>query len=70
MSGIDFTLARLPLRKWLLLGYNYPTGSEHDDIEWEVETDMQEDTDHKRVLKPNLTAMVEKDAEAAEKLWV
>ena len=69
-SVIDLTLANRPIIKWTILADNHATGSDHEVIAWEVRVDREEKADHERVVGCNLAAMTEKDAEAAEKLWM
>jgi len=69
-SFIDLTLANRPITKWPILADDHTTGSDHEVIEWEVETDRQGVADHRSVVGWNLSAMMEEDAEVAEKLWI
>jgi len=66
---IDLTLANRAITKWSRLAENHAMGSDHEVIEWEVEADRREESDHEWVVGWNLAAMKEEDAEAAEKLW-
>jgi hypothetical protein len=61
-------LPNRPIGKWTTLAENYPTGSDHKVIEWEVDVETQEEADHERVVGWNLAAMAEEDEEAAKKL--
>jgi len=67
---IDLTLANRLITKWSILADDNATGSDHEVIEWEVEVDRQEEAGHERVVGWNIAAMTEKDAKAAEKLWM
>jgi hypothetical protein len=67
---IDLTLANRPIAKWTILADDHTTGSDHEVIEWKVGVDRQEEADCERVVGWNLVAMMQKDAEAAEKLWM
>jgi len=69
-SVIDLTFANRPIVKWTILADDYASGSDHEVIEWEVGVDRQEEADYERVVGWNLAAMMEKDVEAAEKLWM
>ena len=68
-SVIDPTLPIRPITNSHRLAGDHATGSDHKVIEWEVEVDRQMEADHERVIGWNLLVMMEKDAEAAEKLW-
>jgi len=68
-SVINLTLANRPITKCSIPADDHTTGSDHEVTEWEVEVDRQEEADHGRVVRSNVAAMMEKDAEAAEKLW-
>jgi len=69
-SVIDLTLANQLIVKSTILADDHATGSDHEVIEWEVGVDRQEEAHHERVVGWNLAALTEKDAEAAEKLWM
>ena len=69
-SVIDLTLANRLIVQWTILADDHATGSDHEVLEWEVGVDRQEEADHKRVVAWFLAAMMEKDVEAAEKLWM
>jgi hypothetical protein len=68
-SVIDLTLAIRPIVKWTIMADAHATRSHHNVIEWEVGVDRQEEADHERVVGWNSAAIMEKDAEAAEKQW-
>jgi len=68
-SIIDLTLANRLIMKWFLLADNHATRCVQEVIEWEIEVDWQGETDHARVVRWNLAAMMEEDVEAVEKLW-
>ena len=67
---ICLTLANRPIMRKSRLTADHATGSDHKDIEWEVEVVRQEEVDHARVVRWNLTAMLEKDVEVLEELWM
>jgi len=54
--------------KWFIPADGHATGSDHEVIESEVESDREEEANHERVLGGNLAAMTEEDVEAAEKI--
>jgi len=69
-SVIGLTLANRPITKWFILEDDHTTGSDHNVIQWEVEADRQEVTDHERVVGLDIAAMTEGDVAAgAETLW-
>jgi len=55
---------------WSILADDHATGSDHKVIEWEVEADGLEEVDHQSVVGPSLAAIMEKDLEIEEKLWM
>jgi hypothetical protein len=63
-------LANRPIVRWTILADDHATGSDHEVIEWEVGVDRLEEADHGRVVGWNLAAMMEKDTEEAETLWM
>ena len=69
-SGIDRTLADLPIIMWTILADDHATGSKHEVIEREVRVDRQEEVDHERIVGWHLASMTEKEAKVAEKLWI
>jgi len=69
-SGINLTLTNRPIVHWPILADDSATGSDHEVIEWEVGVDWQEEADHERVVGWDLWAKTEKEAEAAEELWM
>jgi len=69
-SVIDMTLANQPITKWSILADDHTSGSVYEVIEWEVQPDRPEEADHERVVGCQLAAIMEKDVEAAEKLWM
>jgi len=69
-SVIDLTLANRPIQQWTILVDDHATGSDDKVMEWKVDPDGQEEADHRRVVVRSSAAMMEKDLEAAEKLWM
>jgi len=69
-SVINLTLANRPIVRWTILADDHATGSDHEVIDWEVGVESQEEADHEWVVGWNSAAMMEEDAEAAEKLWM
>jgi hypothetical protein len=68
---INLTLGNRQITKWSILADDdHAPGSDHQDIEWEVEVDRQEEEGNERVVGWNLAAMTKEDAKAAEKLWM
>ena len=49
---------------------DYATESDHGVIEWQEGVDRLEEADHERVVWWDLATIMEKDSEAAEKLWM
>jgi len=47
---MDLTLVNRLIMKWTILADDHATGSDHEDIEWEVDGDGQEVVDHERVV--------------------
>jgi len=56
--------------KWTILADDHTTGSDHEVIEWEVGVDRQEEADHEIVVGWNIATITQKNAEAAEELWM
>jgi len=69
VSIIDLTLPNQPLRKWTIWDGNHPTGSDHENIECEVDMARQEKAGGPQVVGWNLAAILQEDQEQAEKLW-
>jgi hypothetical protein len=59
---IDLTLPDRPITAWFIQADDYATRSDHEDIQWVVVVDMQEEADYERVAGKNFAAMSEADA--------
>jgi hypothetical protein len=63
----DMTVANQPIMKWCILVDDHATRSDHEDTEWEVELDGQEEEDHDRVVGSNLAGTTEEHLAGAKK---
>jgi hypothetical protein len=68
-SVIDRTLGNRPFKKWMILDGRHPTGSDDENIEWELGVEKPEEAGGTQVVGWNLAAISQEDVEMAEELW-